>query len=281
MKTLSKDFKKITVSIKVLYLDMLEILKIHKKRSKKDFKKLTKEANKTIDNIEPESMFFGRTFENFLFSSMFLFESLSILEDDKNERINLMHLEHIDLKLLLKDKDFKIFLKQILIMDIIYQKGIKNFNLLETGSFKHNKDYFGDIRTIFLAYFLVKEPIITHNKIINITSFIFKDSIVINTSHLTYEEQELLRQIRSGIKYEKVKESTNCNNTTRKYNKNEKFSILNRAKQTIRIKYTSTKKHKHLFHKSPKEHIRKGHYRYYKSGKKVWIQSSIINPNQI
>lgn len=278
MKSISQDFTTLINSINKAYSQMLDEQKIYKKNLKKEYKKVQKQLSIKINTLKTEERFFDRDINDCEFTSIFLFESLGILEKSHNLFIWILYLEYLDIETLLKDKEFKIFLKHILFVDFIYQRDKKEHNLFEQEIYQYVKKFFGDIRSIFLAHFLIKEKNITLNKIHNITSFVCKNAIIQNISILKPKQQEIVKQITTGVKYEKNKDdSINNSNTTRPYNQNETFSILESAKNSIRIRYITNKKHKHTFHKSPKEHTRNAHYRYYKSGKKVWIQSSIIN----
>lgn len=278
MKTaISSKFTIVNMIVNSLYTETVQMLKIMEKQRKGAYKNQQKKCDKIIKSLRNDTKFFDQTHTSEL-STVFLYESLDIFNFMNISVFGIRYLEYLDVKHLLKDKEFTIFLKHIIITDLTYQLGIKDESLDRTTNYILNlKRYFGDIRSIFLSYCLIKEKNITNIKIINITSFILKGCMIQGEHELTEKQLIILNQIQSGIKYEKIKETPLNNLDFNTYNKKLKFDILEKVKTTIKIKYISKQDYKHRFHKSPVEHERKGHYRTYKNGNKVWIQQLTIN----
>jgi len=278
MKTaISTKFKTFQEEINSTYQELSYILKESERRNKKSFKYLKKICDKKIKSLRNDTKFFDQTHTSEL-STIFLYELLDIFNFMNISIFGIRYLEYLDFKHLLKDKEFTIFLKHIIITDLTYQLSIKDESFdRTTNSILNLKRYFGDIRSIFLSYCLIKEKNITNIKIKNITSFILKGSMIQGEHELTEKQLIIFNQIQSGIKYEKIKETPLNNLDFKPYNKKLKFDILEKIKTTIKIKYISKQDYKHRFHKSPVEHERKGHYRTYKNGNKVWIQQLTIN----
>lgn len=163
-------------------------------------------------------------------------------------------------KLLMKDKKFKNF--------CIYA--------LTTGASDINIGT--DILSIFFAYVFQNKKI-TVEKIKHFLSWYIKNThTIVHTSPLKIEQEAVLNQIITGIKYKKemnLNSAANKNDYKRKEDKS--FSIENITDQFIKIKYISKQEYKHRFHKSPKEHIRVGHFKHYQNGNKVWVSETIIN----
>jgi len=139
-----------------------------------------------------------------------------------------------------------------------------------------NKEWFYLITFIFL--FIFQNQKITSIKVKNFLSLLVRKSnmnfkVLSETSH---DENILLEQIRTGIKYEKEKNYYPSNNTI--YTKKKKhFSVISAVDRYIKIKYISKQEYKHRFHKSPKEHYRAPTVRHYKSGKRVHIKGCFVN----
>ncbi len=279
MKTnnMSTQFNIISEEINLLYTETINNLHKLEKIHKSGFKKLQKKSSKDMTTLHTKNKFFGKE-HNCKLTTIFLFESLNIL-DNEYDSINIWieYLSDIDLGYVLKDKNFYIFLKNIIFTQNMYKVNKTNYNFdNNTEYLKNMRLYFGDIRSILLSYFIINEQNITKNTIVNITSYILRKSNVKGISSCNENQTILLNQIITGIKYEKTKDSVNTTDT-RAYIKSKKFNIINNLKQTIKIKYLSKQDFKHRFHKSPIEHERIGHYRHYKNGNKVWINKSIIN----
>lgn len=273
---ISKTFTEVAEYIvTTVYSETVSIIKKSEKINKKGINKLRKKVNKRVGSIQNDIKFFDQYNENQL-TTMFLLESLGILKELIVTPLFISYLEYLDVKELIKDKEFVIFLKNIILIDEIYDinKSEPDFDT-ESEYLKNLRIYFGDIRSIFLSYFIVKEQNKTINKIQNITSFVIKNSRIYGLSVLSQKQLDLFKQIHTGIKYEKIKQEIQNTNTT--YTKKSKFNILNKVKNTIKIKYISKQDYKHRFHKSPVEHKREGHYRHYKSGKVVWIEQMTVN----
>lgn len=160
---------------------------------------------------------------------------------------------------ILKDKNFKNYIVYFLMSDA--PTNIVGSNIIS-----------------LLFFYVFKDKKITVSRIKHFVSmYIVKSDLDFEVkSTLNMNQKILLRQIKTGVKEEKIKNQDPSNNI--EYNgKNKDFLISNIAENFIKIKYTSNLNGSHRFHKPPVEHTRSGHYRHYKSGKTVWINSSIIN----
>jgi len=275
---ISQPFYNLQNQVQIIYKETLSILKDNEKIDKQQMKQVKKQVNNKINTLEKNVKFFDQHNNNQL-TQIFLFESLDVLKELTLSPLWISYLEYVDVKQLVKDKIFLIFLKHNMMIDIVYKFQKENIECFDTQTeyAKNLRTYFGDMRSLVLSYFLIKEKNITKIKIQNISSFVLKGSTINGTSYLYTNKQLVLNQLTTGIKYEKIKESVNNTTNTRPYTKSNKFNILDSVKNTIRIKYLSKQAYKHQFHKSPIEHERQGHYRTYKNGKKVWIQQLTIN----
>lgn len=268
MKTVSINLQNLKELVADAYYKSLNNLKMKEKSDKRYFKKLQKRANGITNNLS-ESISFFNISNDCTYENIFLVNSLQINAFTTNP---ISFLKYLDVKELKKDKTFVIFLKNIILLDLIYQESI---NKTEVSKYIFElQSFYGDIRKVFLSYFLLKEKNITLIKFQNITSYVLKGADFYY-SYLTIpkNKQELFQQIITGVKYEKLKPESVNNIESRPYNKKEKFDILQIAKNSIRIKIISNKNGRHQTHASPIPHERKGHYRHYKNGKVVWINS--------
>lgn len=201
-----------------------------------------------------------------LFSDVlgYVFDTSSGLDIQKYNQINYENIS--------KDKSFMIFYTKL----YIYTQLVKN-NTIEDIKIK----FLFDIKSLILTYFFIHENKITETKVLNLLSFFFKNSIItLNEKDRTEENNEKIRLITTGVKYikEKINPLPTNNPLVVHKSKSTKFDLLQHLSTRITIKYDSGKNNKHISHKKPEEHIRSGHYRFYKkTGKKVWIDESIIN----
>lgn len=174
--------------------------------------------------------------------------------------------------------DIEVYKQTKFIVDIMQDKAFKNHLMysLITGNDGNNIGL--DIFAMITSYIL-KDKKLTIKKIQNLLSwYLAKSGIILKVdSKLTQEQQTILEQITIGIKYEKEKNINPVNRLNYKKKPNKYFSIANITDNFIKIKYISKQDYRHRFHKSPMEHQRQGHYREYKNGNKVWINTSIIN----
>jgi hypothetical protein len=270
---ISKDFEIVKQKVQIIHKEILSTIHNIAKIDNRFLKSVKKTINKKVNNLSNDISLFEQ-YDECSFSTIFLYESLGLSNNLDKYKLNIRYLKYIDVEILLKDKSFTIFLKNILITDYIYNfnKQSGNFNT-EIEYIKNLRIFFGDIRTIVLSYFLLNEENITNTKIKNITAYILKDSKVFNNCILSEKQQIILNQLMTNIKYEKVKESIN-NTNHRIYTKSNKFSILDRVKNSIKIKYITPK---NKIRKITKEHLRTGFLRTYKDGHQVWISETIVN----
>lgn len=278
METLSNNLVKMKDTVSDLYYGTLNNLKVMEKRNKKNYKKLQRKANEILKSLSVSICFFNSSNKN-MYENMFLFESLQLDYNDY-ETSSIAMLKYLDVNELLKDNNFKIFLKNIILNEIIYQESNNKAHIHTTQYFFSMQHFFGNIRQVFLSYFLLNTRNITLCKIQNITSYIFQGAdFYFSLLNIPKNKQEVFQQIITGIKYEKQKNEPFNNTEPRTYNKKEKFDILEKVQNTIKIKYVSGKNGKHSFHSSPISHERQGHYRTLKSGKVIWIGPMVINPD--
>ncbi|MEA2017834.1 MAG: hypothetical protein U9N59_05240 [Campylobacterota bacterium] len=280
---ISQPFESIQDTVKIIFNETIKIIKESERLNKKAIKSLRKKTDKKLVTLKNNGYFFDQVpsmFNQPELTTLFLYESLNLLKTFNITTVNIIYLEFLDLNILFKDKDFLIFLKYIMLADEIYnlKKEDSSFDT-QTEYLSNLKRFFSDIRSIFLSYCLVKEKSLTKLKIQNITSFVMNNSKIIGLPELSKKQISIFNQIKTGVKYEKIKnDSVNMNIT---YSKPKRFNLLEKVKRSIKIKYISNQEYKHRFHKSPIEHERKGHYRYYKSGKKVWVNQTIINIGKV
>jgi len=184
-----------------------------------------------------------------------------------------------DLRIWLRDKDFKIFYKKVLIV-LTYLENNKYFIDMSDID-KEQYTYFLLTKSgVLFTYFLNKEPNITVEKVKSFLSkaFHWKATILSFSPPLNNEQEIIFNEIKTGVKYIKHK-----NNPTRKnmtYKKQEQYNVLDDMKNNIKIQYISGLNNKHRFHKLPIVHWRNGHWRYSKNGTKVWIEGKYVGGNQ-
>ena len=144
---------------------------------------------------------------------------------------------------------------------------------------KINVNLLSDINSIIIFYFIITEKNISETKILSLLSYFLKNSTIIPSFILPYENYKKIQMIITGIKNLKIIDNfpTTKNGEEVTNKKSKKVDVLQYLSTRITIKYISRKNGKHSQHKSPIVHIRKGHYRKYKSGKK-WIKECVINP---
>ncbi len=160
---------------------------------------------------------------------------------------------------ILEDRDFKDYLK---------------YSLMNGNS----ENIIGSNIISKLFLYIYKDMKITIPKIKDFLSlYISKSGVNLEiNSTLTTEQKIILEQIRTGVKYEKEVNQTPANRIGYKKS-NKQFSIIDTTNNFIKIKYISNKNNKHSFHKSPKEHYRRGYWRHYKNGNVIWVEPTIIN----
>ncbi len=268
--TVSDSFLEVQNRVQLIFSQNKDYLNEVKLLNKKLMKNITSTANKTIFTIQEDTSFFDNYSNNGI-GNFFLSESL-----DLSDSI-ITRMASIDVKTLLKDNNFYIFLKYIIIFDSVYTKR-KSYLIIDKEYIDYMRLFFGNIKSIVLSYFLIKENNLTLNKIQNITSFICKGGMVGLNKDLSMEQNNILEQILSGIKDIKVKEpKPNTFIEKRQYTKTKKFDILEKVKRSICIKYTTIPK---KVHKSKKKHWRKGYFRTLSDGRKIYIKGCWVNADK-
>ena len=257
------------------YNDNLNLLNELEKADKRKLKKSKKEINGRIKKLYPEYCFFGLNFLNKQLHTLLLKEAIQYKKDDFY--LSITSINRINIDELLKDKDFSIYFRKILLMHILYET--YKTDIIDDFNPRAYHMYFGNMESILLSYCLLNERNMKLNTLQNILSYIFKGSVLSDGVAISSAQHKTLMQIFTGIKEEKLKIETGDNYETRGYIKKEKFSILEKVKRSITIHYYSGKNGKHSFHSSPISHERQGHYRTLKSGKVIWIGPMVINPD--
>lgn len=249
-------------------------IRIYKKNNKKKFIKYSKSVKTNLENKIEEMKIDINSGNN---TSNLLSNVLGYVLQTKStffiKTDNVIDIEQIK-----KDKSFMVFYKNIVIVENIIKENEYKKEFLELYNM-----FFGDIRSIVMSYFLITENNITDTKLMNTLSYFFKNSkIEIIFSQVSEDVEERINQITSGIKYEKEKPVNNNDyEGKRNYKKLNKFDILQYLSTRITIKYISKKEYKHMFHKRPIEHKRRGHWRSLKNGNSIWIEEKIINEGMV
>ena len=132
-----------------------------------------------------------------------------------------------------------------------------------------------------LFLFTCKDKPFTLERIKNFLAFLFRYMhIDINVlSEISEEQERILTQIRTSVKFVKSKKSSEELEVVVTSKKKKKdFSLTNIIEGFIKITYDSGQGGKHLNgHVSPVEHIRDGYWRRIPSGNKIWIEATIVN----
>ena len=277
-KELTENQKEIALKLKAFatssYMFINENYKLIKKDNKNIYKKISSIVDKNLkimENIKPTFLIPN--------SNMHLYGLSYILDlkvDTTFTLIGCSNNRMDELSKYLKDKNFKIFYRKLLIV-LAYNDECKDFIDLFNDTTRDNLHLISSIEGIVLTYFISQEKNITKLKMMSFYSKIINWNLSsISFSILLNQEQELtLNQIKTGIKYLKEKEDTTRENS--KYSKsNCQYNLLDDMKNNITVKYVTNKDYKHLHHKSPIQHTRKGHFRHYKNNKTVWVESMIV-----
>lgn len=278
MKTLVNKFLSNTQdSVEELYSSVVSVNKNHKNMLPKHmYKDITKLVNKTLKNVNCNTTFFNYDINPNIPNLFIRGLGVSIGSDELN--INQLDLKEFNLKLLLQDKEFYNYFKNIVFQVTTHRymnfklQGINERDVFEeTDGFPY---YYKDVKSIVISYFFLTEKNVTTKKLRNVMSIFLKDGDI-DIVNLSDRETQILEQLRTGIKYKKEKDRSSNNSSYRERTK--KFNFLQYVSTRIVVKYISNKEYKHRFHKSPIEHERSGHWRHYSSGKKIWINNTIIN----
>lgn len=244
-----------------------------KKQHKKEYKKLLKDIRQ--EHIKKASLthlsFDNNTTTVLIISSIY---GIKDYEINFNFNSNIVLKSEI-LETALKDASFKKYFEKVLFcLEVMRNTGVISQETLELNEILTYSD---SILSIIFAYYLKNEKNITKEKLKSFFSKIIdweKTKIDIDFP-LSDEVKQDIREVKSAVKYEKFKEAICRNN--KEYKKTYKYDVLQFFNNNIRIKYITPSEHKHLFHKSPIQHVRQGHWRYYKkSGLKVWVEEMIV-----
>ena len=109
MKSLSKNLQTLKETVSQLYYASLNNINKLKKINKKMYKDIVKTVSKQILSL-PDSQAFFNTRDNSSFENIFLFDALGINPLDQGSGI-ISYIKYLDVNILLKDKEFVIFLK--------------------------------------------------------------------------------------------------------------------------------------------------------------------------
>ena len=179
----------------------------------------------------------------------------------------------------IRDKEFKIFYKKVLIAFTIIEEKRDSITLSDEELDTYTYFLLTKAGVLF-TYFIHKEKNITVEKIKSFLSKVFDwKSMILNFAiPLTTEQEMILDEIKTGIKYLKLKGEPSRNNVT--YENTHQYNVLDDMKNNITIEYFSGKNGKHIMHKLPVKHWRTGHWRNLKNGNTVWIEGKYVGGNQ-
>lgn len=169
--------------------------------------------------------------------------------------------------LLLKDKGFNKLVKAFII------------ELALTNEYRETiikLTRYASLFTLYVAY-IISQDKLTSQRARNLLRILYKDFDFRFEGCMKDFNSQYIQEITTGVKYEKFKPVNNSNYPPRSRNKSNKNSFDTYVDNQIKIRYRSKKDGKHLFHKSPKEHIRSAHMRTLPNGKTILIPERIIN----
>lgn len=243
------------------------------KNDKRYFKKLNKYAEELIVSFTDQDSVKDNSSNNDMFTG--LFYVLGKEMGGSCHIFNAYQNNPKDLKKWLKDKEFRLFYKKTIIALLIVSEERESI-FLSDEELRLRTNLLGTNTSILFTYFLNVEKNITVEKVKSFFSKVFDWSVTSVDFHvpLNEEQERIMEEIKTGIKYKKLKKEPSRNNES--YTKSDKFNVTDFLKNNIKIKYVSAKEYKHIHHKSPIQHMRTGHWRHYSSGKKVWIETMII-----
>jgi len=259
---------------------MFQIRKTCKKENKKLYKKLQEETKEAIKDFRfteyfPEISSFKSSKNQFVMIGLEVDYKVqpTIIESSFNNK---------NLNEMLRDSSFKRF-AELCLFTISFtkykEKELQQKAGLNESGIDDLKVELRDTFSIFSLYWLLntKTENITPAKIRSILSFFEREvsPTDIHVFNVAKKQTEFLKQIRTGAKQIKEKNTNPINNSS--YNKKDTFSVNDFLENRIVIKYITGQNGKHLEHKSPIEHTRKGHYRTLKNGKTIFIESMTIN----
>lgn len=248
-----------------------------KRSDKKLYKTVGSDVDKRIklmQNVRPSYTNSRNNFIQGLFYVLDIPTSNGCFITGMNERGN------NDLIIWLRDKEFKIFYKKVLIALTFIEEKRESITLSDEELDTYT--YFLLTKSgVLFTYFINKEENITVEKVKSFLSKVFDwKSMILNFAKpLTHEQEMILNEIKTGVKYIKLKCEPSRNNAT--YKKVHQYNVLDAMKNNIVIKYDSGKNGKHLMHKLPKLHWRKEHWCYYKNGTKRLIPGMWVGGNKV
>lgn len=255
-----------------IYNNIKQKVKKIKKTDKKTYKKVSRnleykleKRNESFIEINEKNNDYYSLSYDFLYN--LLEKNRFIVKDSKI----------INIECLKKDKNFMLF----------FENSVVFIDYLDKNSFLYSKvelfmyhTYFRDISSLVLSYFIINENNITYTKIMNVLSFFLKGSnIITKPFYISENIDKKIKQITTGIKYEKEKKTVNNDDYEgkRDYEKSNKFNLLQFLSTRIIIKYTSEKKPQ----KKKTTHYREGTTRTYKSGLVVNVRGCIVNEKMV
>lgn len=255
-----------------IYNNIKQKVKSIKKTDKKTYIKISKNLE---DKLEKRNESFIEISEiNYDYYSLSYDFLYNLLEQNqfvvKDSKI-------IDIECLKKDKNFMLFFRNIVVFNDYLEKNSFFYSKIELFMYD---TFFRDISSLVLSYFIINEENITYTKIMNVLSFFLKGSTIITKPFYISENiDKKIKQIITGIKYEKEKKTVNNDDYEgkRDYEKSKEFNLLQFLSTRITIKYTSEKKPQ----KKKKIHVRSGGFRHYKNGNIVPFKSCVVNEKMV
>ena len=248
-----------------------------KRSDRKLYKSISSDVNKRIklmQNVRPSYTNSRNNLMQGLFYVLDIPTSNGCYITGMNERGN------NDLSIWLRDKEFEFFYKKVLIALTFIEKERESITLSDSELDTFTYFLLTKAGVVF-TYFIQKEKNITIEKVKSFLSKVFDwKSMILNfVIPLTTEQEITLDEIKTGVKYQKLKGEQSRNNVA--YKKVHTYNVLDDMKNNITIKYFSGKNGKHTMHKLPVKHWRAGHWRYYKNGTKVWIEGKLVGGNEV
>ena len=242
------------------------------KKDKQTFKRLSKRIDANLLEIG-ESIFS----QDLKFNNILLLLHLILGLDAYDSYIseNLKNNDIENLKIWLQDTEFKVFYKKVLLVLAYLKIGSKQ-NIFNNKSLDSSIYCVSNMQGALFVYFMSKIKIISADKIQSFFSKVFdwKTFDISFSVALSFEQELIMNEIKTGIRQEVIKQDPiRINNH---YFKTAKYDVVQDLLNNIKIKYVSEKEYKHLHHKSPIQHIRKGHWRTLSNCKKIWIEEMVV-----
>lgn len=247
------------------------------KKDKQTFKKLSKRINADLLGIGESILNQDLKFNNIL---LLLHLILGLDAYDSYISENLKNNDIENLKIWLQDTEFKVFYKKVLLV-LAYMKTGSKQNIFDNKSLDSSIYFVSNMQGALFVYFMSKIKIISADKIQSFFSKVFdwKTFDISFSVPLSFEQELIMNEIKTGIRKEVIKQDPIRTNAY--YIKTSKYDVVQDLLNNIKIKYISEKEYKHLHHKSPIQHIRKGHWRILSNGKKIWIEEMVVGVKEV